>query len=107
MVQYRGMTPATPEELEHLARVKLLPCCLCLLGEQRSVTECHHIKRGNKRLGHFFVLPYCKIKHHMHAHLYTHEERANWQKLNDELGIVRDWPQSKIVRARLPCDEVR
>lgn len=98
MVQYKGMPKATPEELEHLARVKQLPCCLCIGGAQRSVTEVHHIKRGNRRLGHFFVLPYCKFAHHANASYYTHHERALWQKQNDELGIVRDWPQSKIVR---------
>lgn len=97
MVAYKGMTPATTEELLFLSLVKLRPCCLCLPGEQRSVTEVHHIKRGNKRLGHFFVLPYCKIKHHTQAHLYTHSERANWQKLNDDLGVVREWPVSKVV----------
>jgi hypothetical protein len=97
MVMYRGMPKATLEELEHLARVKLLPCCLCLPGEQRSRTEVHHIKRGNKRLGHFYVLPYCKIKHHANASYYTYHERDLWQRLNDELGIVRQWPMSKLV----------
>lgn len=97
MVMYRGMPTATPEELEHLARVKQLPCCLCVTGMQRSRTEVHHIKRGNKRLGHFYVLPYCMVKHHASASYYTHQERALWQKLNDELGIVRDWPTSKVI----------
>lgn len=102
MVSYKGMPKATMEELLFMSLVKLRPCCLCTPGEQRSVTEVHHIKRGNKRLGHFFVLPYCKFAHHANASYYTHHERALWQKLNDELGIVRDWPQSKIVR-RVPC----
>jgi hypothetical protein len=97
MVTYRGMPKATTQELEHLARVKQLPCCLCLPGEQRSRTEVHHIKRGNKRLGHFYVLPYCRVKHHASAYLYTHQERDLWQKLVDELGVVRDWPASKLV----------
>lgn len=97
MVMYRGMPTATPQELEHLARVKLLPCCLCLPGEQRSRTEVHHIKRGNKRLGHFYVLPYYMVKHHASAYLYTHQERMAWQKLMDELGLVRDWPLSKVI----------
>jgi hypothetical protein len=102
MVAYKGMPKATLEELLFMSLVKLRPCCLCPPGKQLSVTEVHHIKRGNKRLGHFFVLPYCKIKHHGQAHLYTFQERANWQKLIDDMGIVRDWPTSKIVR-RIPC----
>jgi hypothetical protein len=100
MVMWKGMTPATAAELEHMARVKQLPCCLCLAGMQRSVTEVHHIKRGNKRLGHFYVLPYCKFGHHANASYHTQHERALWQKLNDELGIVRDWPTSRIVARR-------
>ncbi len=100
MVMYRGMPKATPEELAHLARVKQLPCCLCIPGAQRSATEVHHIKRGNKRLGHFYVLPYCKFTHHANASYYTYHERALWQKLNDELGVVRDWPISKVITRR-------
>lgn len=98
MVAYKGMPKATMEELLFMSLVKLRPCCLCLPGEQRSVTEVHHIKRGGKRMGHFFVLPYCKIKHHGQAYLYTHAERAHWQKLIDDMGVVHDWPTSKIVR---------
>jgi hypothetical protein len=98
MVMYRGMKPATTEELLFMSLVKLRPCCLCSPGEQKSPTEVHHIKRGNKRLGHFYVLPYCKFTHHANASYHTHEERDLWQKLNDELGIVRAWPVSKIVR---------
>jgi len=97
MVQYKGIPKATLEELLFMSLVKLRPCCLCAPGEQRSVTEVHHIKRGNKRLGHFFVLPYCKIKHHEQAYLYTYAERAHWQKLIDDMGIVRYWPISKVI----------
>jgi len=99
MVAYKGMPRATTEELLFMSLVKLRPCCLCLTGMQRTRTEVHHIVRGNKRLGHFYVLPYCQA-HHQNARFHTKHERALWQKLNDELGVVRDWPLSKLVPRR-------
>jgi len=99
MVAYAGMKRATADELAHLAAVKQLPCCLCLTGMQRTRTEVHHLIRGNKRLGHFYVLPYCRA-HHATAQYHKQHEKALWQKLNDQLGIVRAWPVSKILSRR-------
>src|ERR1700761_8502830 len=97
MVLWKGMPRATDEERVWLARIKQLPCCLCLPGEQKSVTEVHHIKIGNKRAGHFYVLPLCKEEHHANVHRYKQFERALWDKLNQELGVTREWPDTKIV----------
>jgi hypothetical protein len=104
MVYYKGQTPATPAERQHLARVKELPCCLCLPGEQESVpdnwTEANHLKCGNKRMGHYFVVPYCRIIHHPKAHLYVRRERDLWQQTVDTLGVIVTWPTSKLVPRR-------
>jgi hypothetical protein len=97
MVAYRGMPKATTEELLFMSLIKLRPCCLCEPGQQVSPTECHHIKIGGKRAGHFFVLPYCRTFHHPIAHRYTHRERELWEKQNQEMGISREWPPSKIL----------
>lgn len=97
MVAYKGMPEATKDELAHLERVKQLPCCLCLPDEQTSITEAHHMKSGGKRMGHYYVLPYCKDVHHKNAHRYTRDEHTHWRFINETLGIRRTLPQSKIV----------
>lgn len=98
MVTYRGMPKASKEELAHLERVRALPCCMCLPGEQNSITEAHHILSGGRRLGHFFVIPLCKGKHHENVHLLRGEATQQlWRQVNATLGITRDWPASKII----------
>ena len=68
--------PATPDERAHLQLVRAQPCLLCKPGEQRSITEAHHIKRdtttgqplgGSQKAGHFEVLPLCQKKHHWNS----------------------------------------
>jgi acetyltransferase-like isoleucine patch superfamily enzyme len=97
MVFWAGQKRATKDELEHLERVKQLPCCLCLPGEQTSITEGHHCKIGNKRISHYHVLPYCRDVHHKNAHLYTRDERANLELVNETLGVNHPWPNTRIV----------
>lgn len=81
-----------------MARVKLLPCCVCLPAEQISVTEVHHITEGARRVGGFYCLPLCKT-HHQYVHRIPKATiRTLWDSVNDTLGIKRDWPASKIVK---------
>lgn len=89
------MQRAIKEELAHVARVKALPCCLCLPHEQEEVTEVHHLVRG-RRLGHSYVLPVCETHHYAIYH-YPHLAQKLWEKLEMELGGTREWPKSKIV----------
>lgn len=100
MVAWKGQPKATKAELEHMARVKELPCCICVAGEQTSITEVHHLKLGNKRMGHFYVIPLCSTFHHPKAYQWTYCQRALWQSVMDDLGIVMDWPTSRIVSRR-------
>jgi hypothetical protein len=94
MVAYLGMPRATPDELAFMAVVKLLPCCNC--RAQKSRTEVHHIVRGNRRLGHFYVLPYCRECHRT-AYKRTRREKQLWEKLITSMGATHEWPTSKIV----------
>jgi hypothetical protein len=56
MVAYKGQPKATWEEREHMQRIKYLPCCVCLPGEQSTPTECHHITDGGRRPRRFLLL---------------------------------------------------
>jgi len=97
MVGYAGKPKASSEEREHMARVKRLPCCVCLPEEQSSPTEVHHITEGSRRLGDFYVLPLCR-KHHENVHLLRNgATRQLWAELNKTLGVNRSWPQTKIL----------
>ncbi len=100
MVSYRGRPKCTPEEREHLGRVKQLPCSACQAGEQRSQTKVHHLVYFGKRIGHFFVLPLCQ-KHHEQVHLMSERvRRFLWGRVNETLGVQREWPVSKILPRR-------
>lgn len=101
MVQYQGMPKATAAEKEHLARVKQLPCCVCLPEEQATPTEVHHILYAGKRIGHFHVLPLCEY-HHRTVHDLRHQERLYWELLMESLGITdQTWPETKVVNRRI------
>lgn len=99
MVAYRNMPKATPEELEYLARVRQLPCCVCLPGEQDSPTEGHHVLDGGRRIGNFFVIPLCRNLHHKQVHMLNHEmQKELVTQVHETLGITgHPYPQSKIL----------
>lgn len=98
MVMYRGMPKATPDERVHIGLVRLLPCCNCI--GQKTHTEADHLKQGNKRMGHYYVIPLCGECHHK-VHLIRHKQRELWEQTNEKLGITRQWPVSKIVPRRV------
>jgi hypothetical protein len=99
MVAFRGMKPATAAERAHMARVKELPCCVCIAGKQVDPTEVHHIVEGNRRLGHFYVLPLCTY-HHVRVYLLS--QKKLWHKLMPTLGVTDvEWPVSKLVSRRV------
>lgn len=97
-------------------KMRELGCIVCaLVGDVRPrKIEAHHIVRGNKRMGHRFVLPLC-LGHHRgkwndqivrvgiadgrkafkEAHGY--DELELWQKLQVTLGLDDTLPVSKIV----------
>lgn len=102
MVMWKGQPRATPEELEYLARVRQLPCCVCLPGEQDSPTEGHHCLVGGKRIGHFFVIPLCRNLHHKQVHMLGHAmQKQLVREVHETLGITgHPWPLSKLVARR-------
>ena len=53
----------TKEEERHLDRVQQLGCIVCRQVDIYTPAEIHHILDGNRRIGHFDVLPLC-FPHH-------------------------------------------
>jgi hypothetical protein len=100
MVAYLGRKRITPEERSHLAAVKALPCCICPDGMQMTPTECHHLLDGGKRIGHFWVIPLCRL-HHAQIHRFRAFVVALWEATNKKLGIEREWVTSKVVPRRV------
>lgn len=101
MVAWKGMTPATPAECEYLERVRGLPCCLCLPDEQRTRTEAHHCKIGQKRISHWHTLPVCEW-HHAVIHRCKQQEPTLVAQVHETLGITdKPWPASRILPRRV------
>jgi hypothetical protein len=99
MVAYHNMPRCTLEEKLWLSLIKLRPCCVCAyppVCQQTSPTQVHHLLIGGRRIGHFWVLPIC-ADHHAIIWCYRHLEQRLWEKQNQEMGISREWPASKIV----------
>lgn len=74
----------TKAEAERIKRMLALGCIVCM--EQFGVVqpaECHHIVRGNRRLGHWYTLPLC-CGHH----------RGYWPDLDAIKAYVVDPPVS-------------
>jgi hypothetical protein len=78
-------------------------CIFCALSDIKSrCDERHHVKRGNKRMGHWFTLPLCEA-HHSQCHSGTirnAEQLDAWIKVQHILGLSDELPASKIVKRR-------
>lgn len=118
----------TKAEQAWIERVKAYGCICCLEAKfrppWRTATEIHHIVEGNRRLGHFYVLPLCPGHH---RGVFTARQRAAmqpdrvvaishglkrfvaafgterelWEILRDHVGLHVEWPESKILPRRL------
>jgi hypothetical protein len=108
MVSWKGMKPATPDELEFLALVKRQPCCACPPALPCGPTEVHHCLFAGRRISHYHVLP-LGTPHHRTGpiNVTTHSkrfeaqfgtQRSLWEALMQRLGRTDiQWPQSRIV----------
>src|SRR5277367_696485 len=121
MIWSRKQERATKMELEYMELVRFLGCLACEhFGIDRTASA-HHIKEGNKRLGHRFVIPLCAGHHQAdfapgedyglrlsvhRAHRKFVEifgsERSLWEKVQTKLRLpVTGWPASKIAPRKL------
>jgi hypothetical protein len=77
-----------------------LGCALCArYGKPVPAQECHHILRGNKRLGHLYTIGLCK-NCHAHINKLTNprnnpdcpSERDLWESCQIRLHLSTKWP---------------
>ena len=90
----------TPDEIQHMGRVKSLPCIVCeMRGEvQASVTDCHHVHRdpetgqpigGSQRASHYATLPLCAGRHHWNGSSVQMGSREFEARYGHELDLLR------------------
>ena len=117
----KNQVRATKMELEYMYLVCTLGCIACEnFGIDRRASA-HHIKDGNKHMGHRFVLPLCTGHHQANfargedygAQIAVHRdhrgfveifgtERELWEKVQIKLNLpVTGWPASKRVPRRI------
>src|SRR6185312_16309058 len=65
MIWHRNYSGPDPLEHARMERIMSLSCIVCALYGDITPRrlECHHIVRGNKRLGHWYTIPLC-VGHH-------------------------------------------
>lgn len=107
MIWHRHAKPWKKAELARAERMAVeIGCIYCWLeeGHRGPCDHRHHIKNGNKRMGHWYTLPVCE-RHHNDCHngTYSHANQIDkWLKVQHALKLPDDLPKSKIVPRRLP-----
>ncbi|MDB6101204.1 MAG: Recombination enhancement, RecA-dependent nuclease [Gammaproteobacteria bacterium] len=118
-MMHRNAKPATMAEAARNTRIMALSCVVCALKGDFSPRplECHHIVRGNKRLGHWYTLQLYQGHHrglwtdqvvkvgiadgrHRFKEAHGYDELDLWQKLQVTLGLDDTLPKSKLVARR-------
>lgn len=119
-MRWKGAPITTKGDLAHMALVRARGCVCCAFFNIKRSAVIHHIKQGNKRMGHRFVLPLCPGHHvgeftegqhygeelSVHRHRYAFimtfgTERMLWEKVQKDLGLpITGWPTSKILPRR-------
>jgi hypothetical protein len=101
----RNAKPWTKAERSRADRMAaLIGCVICWL-EEGGPGPCenrHHIKSGNKRMGHWFTIPVCK-RHHGNCHdgTFNHDRQIHfWIIVQQRLELSEELPASKIFPRR-------
>ena len=112
MIWHKNAKPWTKAETARADRMATeIGCIFCALntGQKGRCDHRHHIKSGNKRMGHWYTLPLCE-KHHGFCHDGTIKHGVQihaWFKVQHILGLSDEMPMSKIFkRATLSEAEV-
>jgi Recombination enhancement, RecA-dependent nuclease len=117
--KWKNAPVTTKEDLAHMERVREMGCICCAKADIQRRSVLHHILRGNKRLGHKYVLPLCPGHHvgefernkHYGPRLSVHRnhrafvlefgtERELCEQVYASLGIPCEWPASKVLPRR-------
>lgn len=124
---HRGAKSITAAERAHMERVRELGCCACSRFGliYFAPIELHHLILGNQRMGHTFCIPLCSAHHRGTPFTLYQEllipidarvsiasgskafarhygtERKLWEKVQRQLGLEAQWPETKILPRRL------
>lgn len=118
MIWHKNAVRATPEELARNDLIRSLGCMCCALkGDvSKKPVEIHHIKSGNKRMGHLYTIPLCSAHHRgkrgfkmtiepaVHDGMkafkaaWGYTDLELWQKLQQLLKLDDSLPPSKIFK---------
>lgn len=121
MIWHRHAIRATPEELARNDLIRQMHCMCCALkGDlSKKKVDIHHLKSGNKRMGHLYTIPLCPAHHrgqrgakdaqepYVHGGMkafrahWGYDDRQLWQKLQVMLGMDDSLPVSKILPRRV------
>lgn len=88
----------TKAGLEHMRRIKQLPCVICLAPPPSDAHHCISGRHGQKKRGDFETIPLCK-KHHQFGPDSIHQAKKSWQEKygldTDYLETARRWLAEK------------
>lgn len=102
MIWYRHAKPWTKAEKARADRMAIeIGCIYCALrGDRGRCDHRHHVKDGNKRMGHWFTLPVCEADHiKCHNGTYSHADQIDkWLKVQHALNLSDELPPSKIYK---------
>lgn len=113
MIWHRHAVQATSAELARNDLIREMHCMCCALKGDltKKKVEIHHLKSGNKRMGHLYTIPLCSAHHrggtdeaYVHGGMrafvaaYGYTDLQLWQKLQVMLGMDDSPPKSKIFK---------
>lgn len=106
MIWHRNAKPWTQAEKDRADQMAVvIGCIFCWLedGHRGPCQHRHHIKSGNKRMGHWFTLPVCEPHHNdCHNGRFNHAKQIDtWLKVQHALNLSDELPRSKIFRREL------
>ena len=67
--------------LEHMARVKMLPCVICNAPPPNDAHHCYHDRYGTAKESDFDTIPLCKWCH-QDGPLSVHRAKATWREMH-------------------------
>ena len=88
----------TAAGLEHMRRVKQLPCVICQAPPPSDAHHCISGRYGSRRASDFETIPLCK-ECHQDGPMAIHRAKESWERMHgpdtDYLPLVARWLNTK------------
>lgn len=100
----QGKVPATPQEQAWMGRAQASGCIVCWLQfGVMAPAEIHHLKSGDRRMGHLFTIPLCEAHHRGGAGDGLFISRHPWKRRFEKAyGAELDLLEEVRLRISLP-----